>query len=395
MVRREFIGRLAGGVGALAAGGSLIGGADLGQHDPTGSGGAPPAGVSPKAWDIHRRAVIVDGHNDSLIEHWARKQSYDLTRDWPDYHADLARMRAGGLAAMFSMVGDADLVQGLELWSAMYENLDGHPEAFLLVDGPDDVLRAKREGRVGLIGQLEGGGMLHKSLRVLHTLVKLGVRVAGLTHGEGGGEDHLQKAKSPFGPTTAAEREAARKSPDGLTDFGREAVKELVRLGVVIDLAHANDAAFFEVLEMTSVPVVFSHGNVFALMPHWRNLTVDMLRALAQNGGVIGLATYPEFVDPDPAKRTLDRFADHVEAVCDAVGDGHVGFGADYDGMKATGVVPSYADLPRVTQVLLDRGFKEESIHKFWGGNFLRVMRAAKAAARRGGPPVSASGSCT
>ena len=382
MIRREFIGRLAAGAGALAAAGGAFGRTGRPDSAAVAPGQKPPAGVSAKAWEIHRRAVIVDGHNDSLIEHWARKQSYDLARDWPDYQADLGRMKSGGLAAMFSMVGDSDLVQGLELWSGMFENLDNHPEAFLLIDGPDDVLEAKREGRVGLIGQLEGCAMLHNNLRVLQTLVKLGVRVAGLTHGEGGGETHLQKAKSPFGPATAAEREAARKSPDGLTDFGRAAVTELGRLGVVVDLAHANDAAFFEVLEAVAVPVVFSHGNVFALRPHWRNLTEDMLKALAQNGGVIGLAPYPEFVDADPAKQTLDRYVDHVEAVCDAAGDDHVGFGSDYDGVKVTGVVPSYADMPRLTQALLDRGFKEETILKFWGGNFLRVMRAAAAAAK-------------
>lgn len=385
MIRREFIGRLAGGFGALAGGNDVLrtgSGGPAAESGRAGSGQTPPAGVSAKAWDIHRRAVIIDGHNDSLIEHWARKQSYDLARDWPDYQADLGRMKSGGLAAMFSMVGDSDLVQGLELWSGMFENLDNHPDAFLLVAEPEDILRAKRKGRVGLVGQLEGCAMLHKNLRVLQTLVKLGVRVAGLTHGEGGGEDHLQKAKSPFGPATAAEREAARRDPGGLTGFGREAVQELVRLGVVIDLAHANDAAFFEVLELTSAPVVFSHGNVFALRPHWRNLTTDMLKALAQNGGVIGLAPYPEFVDADPAKQTLDRFVDHVEAVCNTAGDDHVGFGSDYDGVKVPGVVPSYADMPRLTQALLDRGFKEETILKFWGGNFLRVMRAAAGAAK-------------
>ena len=289
-------------------------------------------------------------------------------------------MKAGGLTAMNSMVGGANLVQGLELWAAMYENVEKHPRDFLLVDRPEDILRAKREGKVGLIGQLEGCQLLNNSLRVLDVLHRLGVRVAGLTHGEGGGEFDLQAAKSPFGFCTQADRDKARADAGGLTDFGRAAVAEFNRLGVVVDLAHSNDAAFYEALRLSKRPVEFSHGAVFAVSPHWRGLTDDQLKALAANGGVIGIATYPEFIDQDPAKRTLSRFVDHVEHVCKTVGDDHVGFGADYDGMgDATPIVPSHADLPKVTQIMLDRGFSESTILKFWGGNFLRVMRQAAA----------------
>jgi membrane dipeptidase len=332
--------------------------------------------ISSKAREIHKKAIIIDGHCDSLIEHWARKESMDLTKDWPGYQTDLKRMKAGGLTAATSMVGDLNLVQGLELWSGMYENLDNHPRDFLLVDNPEDVLRAKREGKVGLIGQLESCQLLHNSLKVLHVMHKLGVRVTGLTHGEGGGEFDLQGAKSPFGYRAPADRENVRKETTGLTDFGRTAVGELNRLGIVIDLAHASDATFYEAIELSRSPVEFSHGAVFALSPHWRCLTDDQLKALAANGGVIGLATFPDFIDQSPEKRTLQRFVDHIEYVCTLVGDDHVGFGSDYDGMgPIIPIVPSYAEMPQVTQLMLDRGFSEETILKFWGGNFLRVMR--------------------
>ena len=335
--------------------------------------------VSSQTRDLHQKAIIIDGHNDSLIEHRARKESLDLAQDWPSYQVDLRRMKAGGLTAMNSMVGDDDLVEGLELWSGMHENLEKNPQDFRLVKTPEDILRAKGEGKIGLIGQLESCSLLQNSFKVLQMMQKLGVRVAGLTHGEGDSEKALQGAKSPFGYCTAADRERERKEAPGLTAFGRAVVPELNRLGIVVDLAHANDTAFYQALEISKKPVEFSHGAVFALAPHWRNLTDDQLKALAINGGVIGIALLPNFIDQNPKNQTLQRLVDHIEYVCELVGDDHVGFGADYDGMgpDTVAILPSYADMPQLTQVMLDRGLSGETILKFWGGNFLRVMKEA------------------
>jgi membrane dipeptidase len=387
MFRRDFLNHLVVGAAGMIVGGkrTLSGrtgksGEDAVAHLLKENAVMEKIEVSAKALELHKKAIIIDGHNDTLIEHWARKESMDLAQNWPDYQTDLRRMKAGGLTAMNSMVGDLDLVQGLELWSGMYENLEKNPADFLLVDTAADILRARREGKVGLIGQLESCRLLHKNFRVLHTMHKMGVRVAGLTHGEGAEEFDLQAAKSPFGYCTPAEREAARNEKEGLTGFGREAVPELNRMGIVVDLAHARDAAFYEALALTKAPVEFSHGAVFALSSHWRNLTDDQLKALAANGGVIGIASYPNFIDQDPEKQTVRRFVDHIEYVCELVGDDHVGFGSDYDGMgrETQAIIPSYAETPQLTQLMLDRGFSEETILKFWGGNFLRVMRAAE-----------------
>jgi len=383
MIRREFIGSLAAGAAGLAMSGK-IGGAPAPSRGPKPAPCSQTPAVAPnvsaKALALHKKAVIIDGHNDSLIEHWARKESYDLGLEWPSYQADLRRMKAGGLTAMNSMVGGANLVQGLDLWGGMYENVDKHPGDFLIPDKPEDILRAKREGKIALIGQLEGCQLLNNSLRILDVMRRLGVRVAGLTHGEGGEEFHLQAAKSPFGYCTPDDREKARKEAAALTGFGREAVAEFNRLGMVVDLAHANDAAFFETLKLSKRPVEFSHGAVFALTHHWRALTDDQLKALAANGGVIGIAVYPGFIAQEQAQQTLQRFLDHIEYVCEKVGDDHVGFGSDYDGMgELVPILPSYAEMPQLTQLMIDRGFSEETILKFWGGNFLRVMRQAAA----------------
>ena len=381
MHRRDFLGRLATTAAGLAAAGKAarpLSGAPVSRTSRSAAPRSSAPEISPRALALHKKAVIIDGHNDSLIEHWARKESYDLGRDWPSYQADLRRMKAGGLTAMNSMVGGANLVQGLDLWAGMYENVDKHPGDFLIPDKPEDILRAKSEGKVALIGQLEGCQLLNNSLRLVDVMRRLGVRVAGLTHGEGGEEFHLQAAKSPFGYCAPEDREKARRETAGLTGFGREAVAEFNRLGIVIDLAHANDAAFYETLALSKKPVEFSHGAVFGLTHHWRTLTDDMLKALAANGGVIGIAVYPGFVAQEPENQTLARFVDHVEYVCEKAGDDHVGFGSDYDGMgDLVPVLLSYAEMPQLTQLLLDRGFSEETILKFWGGNFLRVMREA------------------
>ena len=373
MIRRTFLNSVMAGTAGL-----MLEGKTRKPLPPKASG---PVSVSPKALELHKKAILIDGHNDSLIEHWARKESYDLGRDLPAYHADLRRMKAGGLTAMNSMIGDTDLVQSLELWSGMHENLDDHPGDFLLLDTAADVQRAKAEGKIALIGQLEGCSLLHNNLRVLREMHRLGVRVACLTHGQGGGEFDLQGTKSSFGYCARSDRDQARKEMKGLTEFGRAAVRECNRLGIVVDVVHANDAAFFEAIELSKTPVQFSHGAVFALSPHWRNLTDDQLKALAANGGVIGIAPYSDFIDPVAEKRNMRRVVDHIEYVCERIGDDYVGFGSDYDGTPTSLLVPSYADTPQLTQLMLDRGFSEETILKFWGGNFLRTLRRAKSPA--------------
>ncbi len=380
MIRREFCRHLIAGGAAVIASGPKSSSFPSVKRKPMVAH-PPSTEISRRALDLHKRAIIIDGHNDSLIEHRARKESLDLAVDWPTYQVDLRRMKAGGLTALNSMVGDDDLVEGLELWSGMYENLDRHASDFLLVRTAEDIVRAKQEGKIGLIGQLESCTLLHNTLRVLDVMHRLGVRVAGLTHGEGGTECALQGSRSPFGYCSLANRERERKEAKGLTDFGRTAIKELNRLGIVVDLAHANDAAFMETLEVTTKPVEFSHGAVFALSPHWRNLTDEQLKAMAANGGVIGIAPLPAFISQDPKNQTLQRFVDHIDYVCELVGDDFVGFGSDYDGMgrNTVAIIPSYAEMPQLTQAMLERGFSEETILKFWGGNFLRVMKQAEA----------------
>ncbi len=336
--------------------------------------------ISDKARELHNRALIVDGHNDTFIEHWARKEPMELVGDWAGYHVDLPRLRAGGYTAFFSMVGCGELHQAIELWDPIYQHVRNWPDDFLLVGEPEDIERAKAEGKIGLIPQIECCKFMDRSLKILRVLYEMGLRVGILTHGEAD-PDGLRGPDMTGRFCEPATRESARRDYLGLTKFGKEAIVEANRLGIIVDLAHTRDAAYYEALEVTEAPVVFSHGNCFSLSPHWRNLTDDQLRALRDNGGVIGISCVNTFVAKETENQTIDRFVDHIEYACELIGDDHVGFGSDFDG--TTGPVPGDPTyLPQVTQMMLDRGFSEESILKFWGGNFLRVMREVRAAAQ-------------
>lgn len=328
--------------------------------------------------DLHRQAIIIDGHNDSLVEMRAKGDPMDFGRDESRrYHVDLARMRQAGLTAFNNYVGARELPVSLELWDAVHWHVETYPEEFTIARNAADIRRAKAEGKIAFIGQLESCACLHSSLRVLSLQHRLGLRVANLTHGEGQAEhEHaLQVDKSPFDYTDAAAREAARHEMKGLTDFGRDLIAACNELGIIIDTAHANDRTFYESLEVSTKPCIFSHGSVFTLCPHWRGLTDDQIRALAERGGVMGVAFYPKFIHrEDP---TLERLIDQVEHVIGLVGPDHIGFGSDFDGIGEAIPIPAHVGLLKeFTEGLARRGFDEETILKVLGGNFLRVIEA-------------------
>ncbi len=289
---------------------------------------------------------------------------------------DLPRLRQANLTAFMCYVGSTDLTISLELWDAVHWHVETYRDDFMLALTAGDIRRAKTEGKVAFIGQLESCSALHQSLRVLGLQHRLGLRVANLTHGEGQTqhEHALQGDKSPFDYTDAAAREAARHEMKGLTGFGRDLIAACNDLGIVVDTAHANDATFYEALELSAKPCIFSHGAVFAVCPHWRGLTDDQIKALAARGGVMGVAFYRKFIHPEDP--TLDRLMDQVEHVVNLVGPDHIGFGADYDGLPEGSIpIPAHMGLlEEFTEGLIGRGFDKETILKILGGNFLRVV---------------------
>ncbi|NSW56661.1 MAG: membrane dipeptidase [Armatimonadetes bacterium] len=329
--------------------------------------------MSTNAQTLHQSAVIIDAHNDSIVRRMERGLPTDLAVPVPEFHVDLPRLREGGVTAMFTYCGSTDLVKSLQLIDALHAMVAEHPDGFSLALTASDVVAAKESGRIGLIPQLESLTCCMGSLEVLRDLYRLGVRVGNLTHGEAT-EHGTQKKPSIFDYVDASDRETFRRPYYGLTDFGREAIREMNHLGMVVDLAHASDAAFYEALEISTTPPIFSHGSVFALCPHSRGLTDDQIRALAGAGGVHGVACYTRFIHREhPDMKSL---VDLIEHSINLVGPDHVGIGADYDGLPDTEipVPPDVGRLGEITAEMASRGWDDETILKVLGGNFMRIL---------------------
>ena len=335
--------------------------------------------ITPEAAaEIHQRLFVFDGHNDTPVERVARGEGPFrwLERD-PAYHMDVPRMREGGFDGGFFVVGNGAIANVWVTTQRTLAQIDAHPDVFRLVRTSGDVEAAHVAGQIAVLVTVEGAGRwLEGNLDTLRLLHRLGLRALGITHGEGGDEPGmLQGSRSEFGPCTAAERETARRDLTGLTDFGRDVLRLNDDLGVVTDLAHINDHAFYEVLELSSRPVTMSHTAAFGVCPHWRCLTDDQIRALADAGGVLGIAFAPMFIDAEAP--TIERLVDHVAYVADLVGVDHVGIGSDYDGLgrETVPVVPDVSRLPELTRALLARGFTEAETGRIWSGNFLRLLQ--------------------
>ncbi|MHB9029090.1 MAG: dipeptidase, partial [Candidatus Latescibacterota bacterium] len=240
-----------------------------------------------------------------------------------------------------------------------------------------DAVRAGKTGKVGVILAMEGAGRwLDGKVEIQRILYRLGFRLIGLTHGEGGNQPTmLQSTRSPFGPCTMADRESERKNAGGLTPFGLEVLKTNDELGIVTDLSHINDKAFYEVLERSAKPPLMSHTAVFSCCNHYRCLTDDQIKALAAKGGAMGVAFAPGFIDAAKEKQTIDRLVEHIGYAVDLVGIDYVGIGTDYDGLGDIPVIPEVSQLVNLTRSMMEHGFSEEEIKKIWGGNFLRVLQ--------------------
>lgn len=330
--------------------------------------------ISDRARKLHKQAIIVDAHNDTLVLRLSRDEHLDISQPDDRYHLDIPRALEGGLTAMFSMVGSSTMEQAMDLIDGTWWLAENRGDVCVYATCARDIERAKMTGRLAMVGQLESCTCLHGRVATLRNFYRLGVRVANLTHGEGGEDIHVQGEASPFDFCESADREAARRETNGLTDYGREVIAEINRLGMVMDLAHSNDATFFEALELCETPPIFSHGAVFSISPHWRGLTDDQIRALADRGGVMGLAFYDKFIHREHP--SLDKWAEGVAHVVELVGPDHIGIGADFDGL-GEGVIPippEVSQLPLVTEAMVRYGLDDETIVKVLGGNFMRVI---------------------
>ncbi len=369
--RREFIRKsaVAGIAGIVASGAVPVFAKELTLR----------SGVSlEEAWDVHRKCLIIDGHNDGPVERVARKEKPVnwIGRD-PAYQTDIPRMTGNGQRyTAFMIVGNGKAADVWATTERIMELIDRYPDRLMKVLSSADAVRAGKAGKMGVIFSIEGPAKwLEGRIETLHILYRLGIREMSITHGEGGSDPaSLQGTPSPFRPCTAGEREEERRKAAGLTSFGREVLKAQNELGIVTDVSHINDKAFFEVMERTTKPPISSHTNAAGLCPHTYNMTDEQLRALAAKGGVIGIIPYHSLLDPDPAKETLDRVVDHILYVADLVGIDTVGIGSDFDGGADLKDIADGTQLVNLTRAMLARGLSVEEIRKIWGGNFLRFL---------------------
>lgn len=334
-----------------------------------------------EARTVHRNMLVFDGHNDTPVERVARKEIplNWMTRDMA-YHTDIPRMKEGGPYTAFMIAGNGLIADVWVTTERLLESIERNPKDIALVLTAKDAEKACKTGKVGCILSIEGAAKwLEGKIEVVYILHRLGHRLLGVSHGEGGDDPTmLQGAPSLYRLSTPEERENDRRNTRGLTPFGFEVLKASNELGIVTDLSHINDKAFYEVLERSSLPPIMSHTAVYSLCNHARCMTDDQIRALAAKGGAMGIAFAPQFIHPEGGeKASIDLLVDHIAYVADLVGIEYVAIGSDYDGLgrETIPVVPEVSQLPLLTKRMMERGFSEEEIRKIWGGNFLRIFK--------------------
>jgi membrane dipeptidase len=332
-----------------------------------------------RALQVHYDAIVTDGHIDtpSLM----LDDAYDFgERHRPrsgSQHVDLPKMTEGGLDAPFFSIyvarsyGETPAAtQRAEAMIAelkrQVESLDGIAMAY----SADDVVRLTRAGTKAALMGLEGGHALQASEEVLERLAAAGIRYVTLTHTNTNGWADSSADVARWG---------------GLNDTGRALVRAMNRLGVLVDLSHVSDSTFYDALEVTRAPVILSHSSVRALTDHPRNASDAMLRALADNGGVIMINFFPRYVaQGGNAGATVDDLLDHIDHAVRVAGVDHVGLGSDFDGVPSLPRgMEDATKLPFLTYGLLQRGYSEEDVRKILGGNTLRVLAEAERIAER------------
>ena len=382
-----------------------------------------------RALAIHRRAIVIDTHND--VTTGMTNYDYDLSGTPPaPYRTSLARMKQGGQTAeFFSLYIKPDYVthggaarRTLDMIDSVYRAVERHPNDLMFATTAADIRRAKREGKIACLMGIEGGHAIENSLPTLREFYRLGVRYMTLTWNN---------------TNDWADAGRGEKKHNGLSDFGKEVVREMNRLGMLVDVSHVSDKTMSDALDVSKAPIIASHSSARALSDVPRNIPDDLLRRIAKNGGVVQVNFYSYFIDQktvgpqsdernrrlkaqndaltakyadDPERLSeekskleaanplpplpLSKLIDHIDHIVKVAGIDHVGLGPDFDGAndfpEGARDVSMY---PNITYELLKRGYSEQDIRKILGENFLRVFAQAELVARRTSRSISGGGS--
>jgi membrane dipeptidase len=336
--------------------------------------------------DVARRVLattpLIDGHNDLPIAIWesaaaprdVAAPAHDL-RTRTAFHTDIGRMRAGMVGAQFwsvfipyEAVEEGAAKRQLEQIDIALQIIERYPDVFGLALDASDVERVFASGRIASLLGMEGGHAIESSLGALRAYHALGVRYMTLTHN---------------GTLDWADAGSGERRHGGLTEFGREVVREMNRLGMLVDLAHTSPETMNDALDVSEAPVIWSHAGARAVTEHTRNVPDQVLRRLPDNGGVVMVVFYPPFIS-SRAEATLSDVADHIDHVARVSGVDHVGIGSDFDGIeRVPRGLEDVSTFPALFAELSRRGWSEADLRKLAGENVLRVMREAEAVARR------------
>ena len=359
-----------------------------------------------RARRISAEAIGIDSHIDT-IQH-VLVDGVDLANRLPNGMVDFPRLREGGMKAPFFALwvpvyykGAEAVRRTLDLRDAMQGVLDAHKDQIELATGAGDIERIVKSKKIAAFLAIEGGHQIDDDLAVLRMYYRMGIRAMTLTH---------------FKNNNWADSSTDKPAHNGLTPFGKDVVREMNRLGMLVDVSHVSDKTFYDALEVSTKPVIVSHSSSRAISNIPRNVTDDMLRALAKNGGVIGINFGEGFISqkdvaalqaainsnqgapPDMVGKILDNYAneefrkdlaamktglatisdvaDHVDHIVKVAGIDHVGIGSDFDGITSPPEgLADISKMPSLVAALLKRGYSEQDIKKILGGNYLRVIR--------------------
>jgi membrane dipeptidase len=365
---------------------------------------------------IHQRAIAIDMHADTVQR--MLDEHVDIEQQLSDGHFDAVRAKTGGLDAQFFSIwvepqlfggGGARAVKRADDQIAAIRTLaEQHPETWVLATTAADIRRAASEGKIAALLGLEGGYAIDEHLENVKRYYDLGVRYMS----------PAWSVSTSWAGSSGDDVGATR----GLNEFGKSVVREMNRLGMMVDVSHVSDKTFWDIVNTSTAPVVATHSACRAITDVPRNLTDDMIRALAKTGGVVNVIFYPEHIEPgwSQKKKEVDaeiatmvqeaseaepgdavhkklardrvrqreyarrlppvkvaRIVDHIDHIVKLVGVDHVGIGSDFDGVQiTTSDLATIADLPNLTKELLQRGYTESDVDKILGGNMLRVMEA-------------------
>jgi len=374
--------------------------------------------ISVRARKLHFSALLVDTHDDTTQR--LLDPSFDLGQRDPSGSVDIPRMREGGLGGIFFSVWIPSKVTGPEAVKRALDQIDAvrqqvrrHPNDLVLATTAAQVREAHQQGKIAALLGVEGGHMIAGDLGVLRTFAALGARYMTLTHS---------------GNNDWADSSTDKPVHNGLSDFGKDVVREMNRLGVVVDISHVADKTFYDVLATSKAPVFASHSSCRALCDHPRNMTDEMMKALAAKGGVVHInyhvgflsqefrdaeRAHPEInkqiaaeldkrcgeneacqlIEGDRLTREMvaqgklprvgwEKIIEHIDHAVKVAGVDHVGLGSDFDGANMPYGMEDASHLPQITEALLRKGYSEADIRKILGENTLRVLAEAERVSR-------------